>query len=335
MRTAALLALNGLLGSFLMAGDVRAWGPDGHHTVGAIADRLLVGTNAATQVKAILGTLNLQNAAVWADCAKGVNPKTFVYQGAGHYPECAIYETPAGKKAMVDFVRRNSTNCAPKPGEETCHKQYHYSDVSIAHDHYDSSFVGARTDDIVGAVKAATHVLKGDTAPAPFDLKDTREALLVLAHYVGDIHQPLHVGAVYLDAHGTRVDPDAGTFDPATFTRGGNQVKVQGSSKKLHPMWDAIPASLTVNHVSGALLTTAGAVPASTGAMDEWPKSWASETVQQAQAAFVGLRFSSKQGKFWTATVPANYGSTSRPIKQQQLARAGARLAQLLIAIWP
>lgn len=26
---------------------------------------------------------------------------------------------------MGDFVRRNDTNCQPRPGEESCHKQYH------------------------------------------------------------------------------------------------------------------------------------------------------------------------------------------------------------------
>jgi hypothetical protein len=46
---------------------------------------------------------------------------------------------------------------------------------------------------------ATTQVLKGGAAPAPFSLKDQREALLLLTHYVGDLHQPLHVGAIYLD----------------------------------------------------------------------------------------------------------------------------------------
>ena len=333
MRVIGVL-LCSLLGVVVAPQQSSAWGPDGHHTVGAIADRLLAGTNAATQVHAILGTLNLQDAAVWPDCAKGVDPQTLVYKGAGHYPECAIYETPAGELAMVDFVTRNNTNCAPKPGEEICHKQYHYSDVSIAHDHYDSSFTGTRPDDIVGAVVAATHVLKGDPAPAPFNIKDKREALLLLAHYVGDIHQPLHVGAVYLDATGKRVDPDAGTFDANTETRGGNQIKVHGSKQNLHATWDAIPASLKVNHVS-TLLTKAKAVPATTGSVDTWPGAWASETIKEAQTAFVGIKFSSKQSNTWTATVPAKYATTSRPIKERQLTRAGARLAQLLTTIWP
>src|SRR5579862_6713414 len=110
-----------------------AWGPDGHHTVATIATKLIAGSHAADQVHASLGDLSLTDAAVWADCAKGVSTTTFKYGGAGHYQECAVFETASGEAAMEDFVRRNSTNCVIKPGEETCHKQYHYADIAIQH----------------------------------------------------------------------------------------------------------------------------------------------------------------------------------------------------------
>lgn len=80
---------------------------------------------------------------------------------------------------MSDFVRRNDTNCSTKPGKGACHNEYHYTDVAIQHDHYDKSFVGTRDDDVVGAVVAATHVLKGEPATAPFNIKNKREALPV------------------------------------------------------------------------------------------------------------------------------------------------------------
>jgi len=161
-----------------------AWGPDGHHTVGALADQLIAGTHAEAQVKTILGSLSLANAAVWADCAKGVNPKTFVYSGEGRFPECKVFETTAGEAEMSDFVQRNSS-CVVKPGEEACNKQYHYTDVNIAQGKYKLGLVGTRDDDIVAAISAAAHFLKGDPVPAPFGFKDKHEALLVLSHYVG------------------------------------------------------------------------------------------------------------------------------------------------------
>jgi hypothetical protein len=324
--------LAGLLGFLACAPAANAWGPEGHHTVGAIADRMLQGTRAASEVQALLGTVSLEEASVWADCAKGVDPQSLTYQGFG--PACRVFETPAGEAEMIDYVRRNSTNCTVKPGEEICHKQYHYTDISIAHDRYDSRDAGAREDDIVGAVRAAVAVLQGKPAPAPFDFKSRREALLVLSHFVGDIHQPLHVGAVYLDAQGARVDPDGGTFDPATATRGGNRIRVSGTSGNLHASWDAVPASLTTAHVS-TLLEGAGGLPATPGPVEGWPKAWAGESLVQARAAFAGLRFGAEWNGQWTVSLPTAYGTESRSIKKVQLERAGARLAQLLKAIWP
>jgi hypothetical protein len=328
-----------LLPAFLLAvapGAV-AWGPDGHHSVGAIADRLIAGKNAATQVGPILGGLSLENAAVWADCAKGIDPaKNYQYTAEGKYPECAIFENPDEEAAMADYVRRNDTNCNPKPGEESCHKQYHYSDIAIQHDQYDSSFVGARDDDIVHAVRAMTIVLQGGAAPAPFNIKDKREALLLLAHYVGDIHQPLHVGAVYLSKNGGRTNPDSGTFNPATETRGGNELLIDGNvHKNLHAAWDAVPSSLMPGNVDATLAPAARSVAATQGSIPDWPATWASETQQQAQRAYSGLKFGAESGKSWSVVLPTKYTAKETSIKTPQIEKAGARLAQLLEAIWP
>jgi hypothetical protein len=317
-------------------GTARAWGPDGHHTVASIASRLIAGSNAETQVMALLGSLSLVDAAVWADCAKGVNPATLQYEGAGKFSECAVFETPEGKAAMVDFVRRNATNCVIKPGEEICHKQYHYSDVAVQHMTYQATFVGTRNDDIVAAVVAVTHVLKGDAAPPPFSIKDKPEALRLLAHYAGDIYQPLHVGAIYLDAEGNEVDPDQGTFDPATATRGANSILVlPAATHNLHATWDAIPTSLKMSHVDETWLSAARSVPASCGSDFDWPGQWASESVAEASQAFSGLAFGPFANGHWTVTLPAGYSRTMSEIKKRQLTRGGARLAELLKDIFP
>ena len=64
----------------LITTQAYAWGPDGHHAVGAIADQLITKSHAADEVKALLGGLSLRDAAVWADCVKGIDPaKDFTY----------------------------------------------------------------------------------------------------------------------------------------------------------------------------------------------------------------------------------------------------------------
>jgi hypothetical protein len=85
-----------------------AWDSTGHQTVGAIADRLIAGTNAEAQVRSILGT-SLRVSAVWADCAKGVERKgtKFTYTATGKHKECFPFETGSGKAEMANFVRRN------------------------------------------------------------------------------------------------------------------------------------------------------------------------------------------------------------------------------------
>lgn len=326
------------IAAILMCGawPAYAWGPDGHHTVATIASGLIAGTHAEQQVHALLGDLALTDAAVWADCSKGVSTTTFKYGGAGHYPECAVFETPEGEAAMEDFVRRNSTNCVIKPREETCHKQYHYADIAVQHMAYSSTFIGARDDDIVAAVVATLRVLKGSPAPAPFNIKDKAEALRLLAHYAGDIHQPLHVGAIYLTVNGSEVNPDVGTFDPATATRGANSIKVlPGKSRNLHATWDAIPKSLTMSHVGPTWLAAARAVPVSTGASLTWPARWASGTIAQANAALAAPTYGPLSSTTWTVKLPAGYSKAMSAIKKEQLTLAGARLARLLQDIWP
>ena len=333
----ALLAL----AAALFATAASAWGPDGHHTVGALADRLIAGTNAQMQVRTLLGGLTLEQAAVWADCAKGVDPaKNFAYTSAGKYPECAIYETPEGEAEMIDFVKRNDTNCPHAPGDASCHTQYHYTDEAVQRKAYQLGDVGTRTFDVVAAITATLHVLKGEPAPAPFNIKDKREALLLLSHYAGDITQPLHVGAVYLDACGKVVDPMTVPFDASMDTQGGNlvttlRVATNHRSETLHATWDDIPDALHSNHIDAAWLALARAEPATPGDLYNWSTHWASTTLTQARAAVDGLQFGPQQGGTWTVALTGRYDDSMAPIKKRQLTVGGARLARTLMTIWP
>jgi hypothetical protein len=308
-----------------------AWSPDGHRTVGTLAEKLISGTSADAQVRALLGAdLTLADAAVWADCAKGVNATTFKYERAGRYPECAVFETPDGVAQMEDFVRRNVGNCIVKPGGEVCHKQYHYADVDIRHSEYRRALAGTRDDDIVAAIVATTRVLNGKPAPAPFNIKDRREALFLLAHYLGDIHQPLHIGAVYLSATGQRVNPDA-QFDTATETHGGNSIDTD--SGNLHSVWDAIPQSMFMEHVDAAWIEKARAVLPTPGALEEWPAKWATDSLIAARVVFEGLTFGARSEGRWRTNLPPGYLMRASQMKQTQLTAAGAHLAQVLVAV--
>jgi S1/P1 Nuclease len=314
-----------------------AWGPKGHQLVGSVADQLL-NPNAKAQVTALTG-FALKTASNWADCAKdvrvGANGAHYVPTPAYH-ATCQAFETPAGIAAMEDFVRRNTNNCNRSKGADICHKQYHYTDVSIVHDRYDRKFIGTSDHDIVAAIAAAIAVLKGKPAPAPFDIKDKREAVLVLAHLVGDIHQPLHVGSVYLTAAGQPIDPESAVpFDPKTETRGGNSIDV--GQTNLHADWDAVSNPLTAQQVE-KLAIKARQVPASKGKTSSWPKKWATSTVVASQEAFSGVSFtpSAANPGHWVARFDdrSAYLDAKHALQDQQMAAAGARLAAVFNAIW-
>jgi hypothetical protein len=213
--------------------------------------------------------------------------------------------------------------------------------VAIQHDDYERSYTGTNDHDVVSAINSAIAVLKGQPVPAPFKIRDKKEALFMLAHFVGDLHQPLHVGAIYLDVDGQVINPDAGgPSDPATETRGGNSILERINERcegpNLHAEWDAIPEPLGVS-ANPALLQSAGATPKTAGPVEGFAAVWASETIREAHKAFAGLTFTEACNAHWLLHFADHhkYEQAERDLKEQQLARAGARLAELLNAIWP
>jgi hypothetical protein len=329
-----------LLGFLILAPfSALAWQHTGHEIIGAIADRLLTPT-AKAKLRQVAG-ISLQSASKWADCVKAVSVEdgkfTYTPDPKNRGP-CIALESDGGKQRMEDYVARNWDSCDRGANTEPCHKQYHYSDVAIQHDRYDRSFVGTSDHDIVSAINAAIAVLQGKPAPAPFGIRNQREALLMLAHFVGDIHQPLHVGAIYLDSNNIPANPDGPgqQLDRDTETRGGNSIAVGATN--LHAMWDVILTSVEPAQIGIAMVKEAKAVGPTSGAITTWPVAWASETMVPARGAFRGITFQhDPETKNYRAAVFKHHGAyliDKNRMQRGQLAKAGARLAQVLNEVW-
>lgn len=342
MRSKLLMAMLVAVG-LVTSTQTFAWSENGHQTVGAVGDRLIAGSNAEAQVQAILGTaggqqLTLQTVAVWADCVRGIHPdQGFAYNpGKYHVQACEIFEDSAGKAAMKDYAQRNNSNCVYAGKNSECHKSFHFADIDVEHDGYATQYVGAHDYDIVHAIDAAIFVLLGKPCPAPFHISGKKEALMLLTHFVGDLHQPLHVGAIYLDPQdGSVIDPDAGGFDPATDTVGGNVIV--GTGGNLHAQWDKTKFALNDPDAMASLATQAKRVGTTNGEFMHWAEIWAGDTIVVAQQAFQHIEFSAKDDKGWPVSYEdrRSYVQAMQNIQKQQVIKGGARLAQLLKTIWP
>src|SRR5438105_3801093 len=227
-----------------------AYGPTGHEIVGGIADKLIANTPAAGKIYTLTDGITLERASVIADEIKawdknGVDdPNAFP-----HYAEHAKID-----KQLRDFWSANyPTQDAKSPTPS--HHWFHYTDVPIRNlEKYSDGKTGRSQWDVVHMISYCVDVLRGEI-PEDNPRKITRPvAVILLAHYVGDVHQPLHVGAEYFNQAGQAVDPDRnqpGIEDESgnTFMLRlirGNPEEMTHRGLKLHGFWDqdAVMANL-------------------------------------------------------------------------------------------
>jgi hypothetical protein len=222
--------------------NLLAYGPTGHEIVGGIADKLLAAKPAGAKVSALIDGITLEKAAVMPDEIKAWDkkgpddPKAFP-----HYSD-----HPKIDNQLREFWRANPPTHDMK-SEIPSHHWFHYTDVPIFRvEKYSDGQVGRSKWDIVHMSAYCVAVLRGET-PENNPRKITKAvAILLLAHYVGDIHQPLHVGAEYFNDAGQPIDPDKSKT--ALEDEGGNTLLLRLStgtpeelahrSLKLHGFWD-------------------------------------------------------------------------------------------------
>jgi S1/P1 nuclease len=234
---ALLLGISIALG---LAAHAQAYAPLGHEIVGAIADERLADTPTAAKIRALLGGFSLEKAAVLADTIKGWDKKGV--DGAKSFHVAS----PKIDRQLRDFWRSNPPT-ADTNSKVPSHHWFHYTDVPmVPPQNYGDGNTGRNQWDIVHMIPYCVDVLRG-RRPEQNDRKITKPvALILLSHYVADIHQPLHVGAQYFDAQGYIADPDRDKS--ALADEGGNTFTLELSDepprtrgvrkKKFHGFWD-------------------------------------------------------------------------------------------------
>jgi S1/P1 Nuclease len=293
-----------------------AFGDSGHRIVGTLAELHLRNARALEEVRRILRPgESLADAAVWPDKIKD-----------------ELYEDDD-----TAIFRLN----------HPAHESYHYANLAFQADKYALDVIGARPTDIVQISRECIRVLR--TGKGMFT---RREALRLLAHFIGDMHQPLHVGNAFVTprvplAFMTPTGPEGWRT-----TLGGNLL-VYGPEHRfnMHSYWDSHAVNLVMGRddvpTFSARLLKELAPQASwrpAGDADGWPAQVASEGLARAKEVHQGLSLVAHLGPDearrtsphrWTVTQPAGYDDRARPLVRRQLALAGYRLAETLKAIWP
>jgi hypothetical protein len=292
-----------------------AFAEAGHRIVGLVAQLHLKGSRALTEARRLLRPQeSLADAAVWPDIIKD-----------------PLYE---------------DEDTAPFRLQNPAHDTYHYTNPAFQSERYDLSLPGVRPTDIVQTMRECIRVLRGKSkAFTP------REALRLLAHLTGDIHQPLHVGNAFVSTTPPlRFLAPQGALGWRT-TLGGNGL-VYGPENRfnLHSYWDShvVNLALRTDDVPefASRIFAEAQVPSEwkdTGDPDTWPERWANESLALAKDAHRDIKIVMDLGPDdggniahrWRIEQPPGYDDRSRKQVRVQLAKGGYRLAALLKAIWP
>ena len=319
-----LPVLIGLASLALWPAKAFSWAPEGHAVIALIAERL-ISPDTRANVKHLLaegGDESLVSVASWADdlvsAARGKGP---------------LNEDSEAQ----EFNRKFPNN-----------RTWHFVNLPLGTLSAEEARAFAPQDSIAKAISRCIQVLE---APVSNSQELTKvQALRLLVHLVGDVHQPLHCGTGYyiLDRPGRA---ELITFPAQALgkpnDRGGNLLFYGTTpTEQLHAFWDTVIvealdatansqalADLLLKHASAEVMTK------TSGDYHTWAEAWAIESVRIATLAYLGIVFekaevdADKNLLRIDITLPRNYLEANRVYAAQQLTKAGVRLAQLLDSI--
>lgn len=325
------------------AGSAFAWGGDGHQTVGKIASLRIKHRTAERIAQILKSGETLANIASWADTVKERMGET---------------DPDPDTNAFLQDVAHNEKN-----------REWHYDDLALDCKSYQTCTAFTEENDIVHMLNVCISTLQGH--PDPNHPLSQRNALRLIVHFLGDIHQPLHIGCGFIDTHGANGsilivrDPLRIKQKNLPSDRGANDLIIDHDRKNLHGFWDFTLVTSLMNVVGQEITSdTLGtflkqnvkrkAHWSPRGPVNTWGAQWATDSLLLSRnntynsVRIVGQRTIPvlskgkpvvRDGQTQMMTVfditrPPNYETLNRELVRQQLAKAGFRLARLLDAIY-
>jgi hypothetical protein len=230
-----------------------------------------------------------------------------------------------------------------------------------------------RDNDVVQMINECVRVLtgkSGDDEPRFSELN----ALRLLVHLVGDVHQPVHVGCGFIDEDGEVPklvrNPQTVVNKELNSDTGGNKLilPIGNSGYNLHSYWDsrlggsnpdihdpAADGEGDADFVDDAELkrrfigklhrmiaqdpqpvAEGGKGEADTVDLEEWAPEWATESLIAARSAYQSLKITGPNEKNYDVEWEGReaYDLRCKPIAIDRLKVAAQNLAAMLDAIW-
>jgi hypothetical protein len=292
------------------APEARGWGCKGHQTVALIAEKHLT-----PEARQMVETL-LQN--------NPIDPKLKRYCGD------AIHDAAADSSTWPDDVRNDRKN-----------GPWHYIDIPRGAQRGPLQAYCGDEGCVTRAIAEQAAILKNKNA----DATKRAEALRYVIHFVGDLHQPLH---------STTNADEGGNCVPVKYFRRQPRERGHGFSPNLHALWDtAIPERDMEGADPPEYADTLEAAFASE--VETWQKAgihvedWAWESHERAEKNVyepltpkiaieprvivhsctddynIGARLLALH-----LAAGAAYQEQAAPVVEEQIAKAGVRLAMIL-----
>lgn len=272
--------------------EVLAWGDDGHQIVCAIAYKMLSQTDR-----------------------QEVDRLTHLYRT----PDNGKFTFFTKACTFPDLARSKSRSNNPTVAQ----RWQHFAQFSNWH------FLNlARTDRVVDVQVCANDCVlhgidhhRGELANHSLPDKQRAEALFFLGHWVGDVHQPLHVSYAD-DLGGNDIKPISGIYAPIGHLHGVWDSGIVGRAHGGQDWWTF--SGQLRSQITPQLQQTWSAVPV---------KDWAQESYDittQAETRYCEMSGNQCRsipgGRFLAASYQNRFGS----VVELRLKRAGARLATLI-----
>lgn len=216
--------------------------------------------------------------------------------------------TPAAKAVCDSLLNGKSIVYWANWADNACHtpeyaytKTWHYRNIDAGYD-YDK-FPRNEKGDVTTAIRGQYETLADPKAT----FADKQLALKLLVHFVGDVHQPMHMGRL--------------------SDLGGNKVMVKyfNKDRKLHGIWDT---DLVESAHNWTFTEWQDQIDRSTAAQEAEiisvtdPDEWGRETYELAKKVYD----KTPEG----TEVSYDYIAEAAPVIEQQLLKGGLRLAHLL-----